>query len=85
MFSRAIIVSAVLAIACSASACGGVVEERVVVRHPTVTEQAVVYDAPPPDRVEVITASPGRDYVWERGRWERHGRQWVWAGGHWRR
>jgi hypothetical protein len=40
---------------------------------------------PPPDRVEVIVASPGPGYVWVPGywRWERH--DYLWTPGRWAR
>jgi hypothetical protein len=42
----------------------------------------VVESEPPPARYEVITESPGVDFVWVGGVWVWHDR-WVWAPGHW--
>lgn len=42
-----------------------------------------VRTAPPPERVEVITASPGADYFWIRGHWRWENGQHVWLPGHW--
>ena len=40
---------------------------------------------PPPDRVEVIVASPGPDYVWVYGYWRWESHDYVWVPGHWDR
>jgi hypothetical protein len=38
---------------------------------------------PPPDRVEVVVAAPGRDYVWMRGYWRWERNDYVWISGRW--
>lgn len=43
----------------------------------------VVYDAPPPRRVETVTVRPG--FVWISGRWVQNNGQWVWMDGRWER
>lgn len=43
----------------------------------------VVYDAPPPPRVETVETRPG--FIWIRGRWVWNGGQWTWRDGHWER
>ncbi len=42
---------------------------------------------PPPNRVEIVAASPYPGAVWVHGhwRWSRWYHQWVWVPGHWRR
>jgi len=40
---------------------------------------------PPPDRVEVIVASPGPDYVWMRGYWRWERNDYYWFPGRWER
>ena len=42
----------------------------------------VVSEAPPPAQVEVVTATPGPEYVWIGGNWVWHDR-WDWERGHW--
>lgn len=44
----------------------------------------VVYvdEAPPPARVEVISAPPGREFVWIAGYWTWND-EYVWMPGHW--
>ena len=42
----------------------------------------VVEGPPPPAPVEVVTVSPGPDYVWIGGEWVWNG-GWVWVAGHW--
>jgi hypothetical protein len=44
----------------------------------------VVEEAPPAVRYEVITESPGVDFVWVGGYWAWRG-GWVWCPGCWRR
>ncbi|MBI3880922.1 MAG: hypothetical protein HY301_12800 [Verrucomicrobia bacterium] len=53
---------------------------------PGATEEVVVPGAPPPPptEVEVITISPGPEYVWAPGVWVWSG-AWVWERGHWLR
>src|SRR5262249_3222797 len=62
----------------------GCVERKVVyVREPASPPPAgetVVVEEPPPPYEEVVTVSPGPEYVWMPGVWEGHGR-WVWVGG----
>ena len=45
--------------------------------------EVVVDTVPPPDQVEVVTASPGPDFVWTGGVWVWGGGRWVWERGHW--
>jgi len=40
---------------------------------------------PPPVRVEVITHSPGRGYVWMPGYWRWDDGEYFWVSGHWAR
>lgn len=42
----------------------------------------VVQEAPPAEITEVITPSPGPQYVWIKGRWKWENR-WVWGPGSW--
>ena len=50
------------------------------------TEVVVEQPVPQPARVvEVITVSPGPEYVWIGGCHEWVGGRWVWMGGHWER
>jgi hypothetical protein len=42
----------------------------------------VVESEPPPARYEVVTESPGVDFVWVGGYWAWHG-GWVWTPGYW--
>lgn len=42
-------------------------------------------DAPPPMRHERRTVSPGGDYVWIGGNWDREGDRWAWREGRWDR
>jgi len=39
-------------------------------------------EVPPAPQVEVVTVSPGPQYVWTPGVWVWRGR-WVWGPGHW--
>jgi hypothetical protein len=39
--------------------------------------------APPAPRVEVQTAAPGPDYVWQNGYWTLRNGQYEWVPGHW--
>lgn len=43
----------------------------------------VVYEQPPPPRVEPVSVRPG--FVWIRGRWVWMNGQWRWNDGHWER
>jgi hypothetical protein len=38
---------------------------------------------PPAERVEVIPASPGGDFVWVKGHWGWRGNEYAWVPGHW--
>jgi hypothetical protein len=40
---------------------------------------------PPPNRVEVVTVAPGREYVWVRGHWRWAGGDYDWVPGRWAR
>jgi len=57
---------------------------RVVVAAPA---GVVVAEAPPPapPYADVVTVSPGPDFVWIGGVWVWGGRGWVWEKGHWER
>jgi hypothetical protein len=48
-------------------------------------EERTVRGPRPADRVEVVTARPGPDYVWVGGRWDRRGDEWEWTSGRWER
>ncbi len=72
--TRSPLVASLFALSLLSLAAGCTVEERTVVRRPR-----------PADRVEVVTVSPGPEYVWIRGRWEMRGDDWEWIGGHWTR
>ncbi len=50
-------------------------------------EEHVVYVErdPPPERVEVVSVSPGPEYVLVRGHWHWNGVDYVWIPGHWLR
>ncbi len=39
--------------------------------------------APPPLRVEVLSARPGPHFVWIGGCWRWNGNTYIWAPGHW--
>ncbi len=41
--------------------------------------------APPPAQTEIVTESPGPDYVWVGGYWGWSWGRYVWIGGHWDR
>jgi hypothetical protein len=58
--------------------CGGVVEERVVVREPV--PPAVVVSEPAPAAVIVTT----HRRVWVPSHWEHRGHERVWVEAHWR-
>jgi WXXGXW repeat (2 copies) len=72
--NHSIIVMPFFGLASLVLVAGCTVEDRTVVRGPR-----------PPDRVEVITARPGPEYVWVGGRWERRGDEWEWISGRWER
>ena len=38
---------------------------------------------PPPERVEVIPAAPGEDFVWTKGHWAWQGSAYAWIPGRW--
>jgi hypothetical protein len=46
---------------------------------------AVVYAVrqPPAERVEIVPASPGPQYVWVKGFWGWRRNDYVWTAGHW--
>jgi hypothetical protein len=69
---------AVVAMAGPASGC------MAYVRGPRV---GVVYVAarPPVERVEVIPAAPGAEFVWIRGYWSYRGSEYAWVPGRWER
>ncbi|HXE60197.1 MAG TPA: YXWGXW repeat-containing protein, partial [Gemmatimonadaceae bacterium] len=46
-------------------------------------ERVYVREAPPAERVEVISRSPGPGYVWVAGHWNWDTRQYVWISGRW--
>src|SRR5690349_3312968 len=41
----------------------------------------VVYQEPPPPRVETVTVNPG--HIWIKGRWQWVNGNWAWVNGHW--
>ena len=47
------------------------------------TRTVVVYEEPPTAKVEIKTTSPGVNYIWVDGHWERKHGKWVWVSGHW--
>ncbi len=49
------------------------------------SEQVVITEAPPVERIEVIGKAPSRDHVWARGYYIRRGTSWDWQPGHWER
>jgi hypothetical protein len=49
----------------------------------SVPGEVVVDTAPPPVPVEVMTVSPGPDFVWIGGAWFWAGGRWQWERGHW--
>jgi hypothetical protein len=72
--NRSILAMPLFGLSFLALVAGCTVEERTVVRGPR-----------PADRVEVVTARPGPEYVWVGGRWERRGDEWEWISGRWER
>lgn len=46
-------------------------------------ERVYVRDAPPAERVEVISTSPGPGYAWVAGHWNWDNRQYIWIPGRW--
>ena len=71
------------------SGCGEHHRDRVVVYESSPpasgVTQVTTYEAPPADRVEVMTAIPSSDHVWIPGHWIRSGDRWTWISGHWER
>jgi len=71
---------------------GCVVRERVVYHQPgsrvvattAVGSEIIVTEAPPPPVSEVITVSPGPNFIWIGGSWVWRG-HWYWERGHWDR
>ena len=53
------------------------------VRAPLEPAEVVVNEAPPPERVEVVTVAPSPNHIWVRGYWSWSGRGWVWVPGRW--
>lgn len=45
--------------------------------------EVVTEKAPPPPRVEVVTAAPSSEHFWVPGHWRWEGGAHVWVGGHW--
>jgi hypothetical protein len=66
------------------AAVTGPVTGCVVYAHP---RAGIVYmsERPPAARVEVIPASPGRDFVWIGGYWGHNGARYNWVPGRWER
>ncbi len=58
-------------------------QARVIVYEETAAPYIVAQAAPPAEQVEVMTASPGPNYVWIRGHWKWEGGRWAWDSGHW--
>ncbi len=48
-------------------------------------EVEVTSAPPPPPYADVVTVSPGPDFVWIGGAWGWEGGRWVWGRGHWDR
>ncbi len=46
-------------------------------------DRVYVRESPPVERVEVIGAAPGLNYVWIPGRWNWDTRRYVWMPGRW--
>jgi WXXGXW repeat (2 copies) len=44
-----------------------------------------IVEAPPPPQTEIVTESPGADFVWIGGYWGWSWGHYVWIGGHWER
>jgi hypothetical protein len=44
---------------------------------------AYVIEQPPPERIEVVEASPGPAYVWVPGYWTWTGAEYSWSSGRW--
>ena len=40
---------------------------------------------PPRERVEVVSTTPGPEYVWIKGYWVRSGNEYTWREGRWER
>jgi hypothetical protein len=59
---------------CQATLAAEIIEEN--------EPYTVVKEAPPKEIEEVITPSPGPEYVWIKGGWRWHDR-WVWNSGRW--
>jgi hypothetical protein len=59
-----------------------VVEQQPVYVTQAAPAEVIVEEAPPAERVEVITASPGDGYFWIKGHWKWDGR-YIWESGHW--
>ena len=76
------IITAAAAATVLLSACT-VTPPHVTVTGPTVAIVAPV--APPPARIEVMAAQPGRDYFWVPGYWHWEGERHRWVEGRWER
>ena len=58
-------------------------QAREIIYEETTTPYIVAQTAPPADQAEVMTASPGANYVWIRGHWKWEGGRWLWETGRW--
>jgi hypothetical protein len=47
------------------------------------TAQITVRTAPPPERVETVSAPPSTQHFWVKGHWQYDGERYVWVPGHW--
>jgi hypothetical protein len=45
------------------------------------SNKSIIREAPPAPQVEVVSSTPGPEYVWVPGCWEWRG-SWHWVGGH---
>lgn len=56
---------------------------RVVYEEIAAAPYVVVEQAPPAEKVETITVSPGPNYIWLKGYWKWENSRWAWSNGHW--
>lgn len=45
--------------------------------------QVTVRSAPPPERVETVTAAPSAQHFWVKGHWQYNGERYAWVPGRW--
>jgi hypothetical protein len=65
-----LVVAAMVTAACETAGAGGAL---------------YVQSGPPPVRYEVVTVSPGPEFVWISGYWAWSGAQYAWVSGRWER